>query len=153
MQLVIQNAHPYGMLSEDRLRAFEKKIGVTLPLDYREFLKQYNGGTPDPSGFWIQVDHDGSSVHQFYGLHDGPRWCSIDGYTNIEIGVPGKLLPIGDDGVSDFICLGIRDTEQGAVFFVDHEIHPYSEPNSFEGITKIANSFSEFLSSLREIPE
>ena len=53
MAIEIENANPYGPLSEERLQAFEKKLGVTLPPDYREFLKRYNGGKPEPGGFWI----------------------------------------------------------------------------------------------------
>jgi hypothetical protein len=63
------------------------------------------------------------------------------------------MLPIGDDGLGDFICLGVSSANFGGVYFLDHERHPYDNPNSDEGITQIANSFSEFLLLLEENPE
>lgn len=146
----IVNAYPYGPVSEEGLVVFEKRLGTSLPADYRAFLHQYNGGQPQPTGFCIKENSDGSGVNQFYGLHDGPRWFSIDGCTNAEWGVPSELLPIGDDGLGNLICIGSRGKYAGEIYFVDHDIHPYHEPDSFEGVTKIANSFSDFITSLYE---
>ncbi|MDD2694297.1 MAG: SMI1/KNR4 family protein [Anaerolineales bacterium] len=150
MTIEIENARPYGLISEERLQAFEKQIGISLPQDYREFLKQCNGGTPKPNNFWISEEKYESSVYQFYGLHSGPRWLSIDCYISKErYGVPNGLLPIGDDGVGNLICIGITAENFDDIFFIDHEIHPYNEPDSLNGIYKIAESFTEFLSRLR----
>lgn len=149
----IKNANPYGPLSEERLQDFEKRVGAVLPPDYREFLKRYNGGKPDPNDFWIRGGRDSSGVHQFYGLHDGPKWFSIDCSVGVErYGVPEGLLAIGDDGVGNTICIGIKGEKRGIIYFIDYEIHPYDESDSFEGITKLADSFSEFLSTLQRIP-
>jgi SMI1 / KNR4 family (SUKH-1) len=151
--VTIGNANPHGPLVEEMLHIFENKIGVQLPQDYRDFLSNYNGGVPDPSGFWITQGDDGSCVNQFYGLHNGPRWFSIDGCTNVEWGIPDMLLSIGDDGTGNLICLGIKGEQEGFIYFVDHEIHPYNNRESFDGISKLASSFSEFLSSLQVLPE
>ncbi len=148
----IVNANQYGLLSEERLQAFEETLGITLPPDYREFLKRRNGGKPEPGGFWIVEGKDGSEVRQFYGLHDGPKWLSIDCYLGAgRHGIPTDLLPIGDDGVGNTICIGVYGDRRGSVYFVDHEMHPYDEPDSFEGVTKLADSFSEFLSRLHKL--
>jgi hypothetical protein len=151
--VTIENANPYGILDEEKLSSFENRLEISLPKDYQEFLIKYNGGVPNPSGFWIMPGEDGSEVLEFYGLHEGPPWRSIDGYTNVELGIPEKLLPIGDDGVGNHICIGIKGEESGVVYFIDHEIHPYHNCESFEGITKLANSFSEFLNGLEVLPE
>ena len=152
MTIVIENANQYGIISPIRLQALEKKLGTTLPSDYRDFLSKNNGGNPVPSGFWIVENLDGSEIHQFYGLHDGPDWQQLDRYTNIELGIPRELLAIGDDGVGNFICLGISPDRHGQVFFIEHEEHPFQEPESFEGITKIADSFSRFVEEMRVLP-
>lgn len=151
--ITIRDANQYGPLLEERLQAFEKRLGVILPPDYREFLKRYNGGRPEPSGFWIRAGCDASEVHQFYGLHDGPKWFSIDCYTGVEqYGIPRGMLAIGNDGVGNTICIGIEGEKRGAIYFIDHEVHPYDKPDSFEGVIRLADSFSEFLSSLQIIP-
>jgi hypothetical protein len=151
--VTIANANPHGVLDAQRLREFEKKIGVALPYDYRDFLSQFNGGEPSPEGFWIVQEEDGSNVHEFLGLHNGPKWLSLDGTKNSELGIPESLLPIANDGLGNMVCLKITGNDFGAVFFVDHDQHPFENRESFEGITKLKGSFSEFLSSLQVLDE
>ena len=124
-----------------------------MPHDYREFLKKYNGGTPKPAGFWIEIDKDSSSINLLYGLFKSPKYYSIDGAATLEWKLPDNLLPIGDDGTGNLICIAVTGNTKGSVFFIDHEIYLPNEKESFRGITKLSNSFSEFLSILEELPE
>ena len=153
MTVKIKNTNPYGPLSWERLVNIENRIQKELPQDYRNFLLKYNGGQPVPSFFWIQPFHDGSGVYQFYGIHDGPIHLSIDTYLGEErYGIPNSMIPIGDDGMGNFICLGINSTNYGEIFFLDHDEHPYSTPDSMAGVLIISNTFDEFLHSLIEHP-
>jgi hypothetical protein len=146
----INNPQPFGPLDRVDLQAFQESHGYLLPADYRDFLLKFNGGRPSPSFFWIEENVDGSSVYQFYGLYEGSEASSIDTYSGDErYGLPSNILPIGDDGVGDFICIGISNENYGEIYFFDHETHPYNDPDSKEGITKLANSFDEFLTALR----
>lgn len=149
----IKITNSYGALDEQRLLTLEKKIGTSLPNDYREFLIQFNGGEPSPQGFWIIENYDGFCVHEFFGLNDGPEWLSLDRINNSELGLPESLLPIADDGLGDYVCLKITGDDFGAIFFVDHDQHPYEDRESFDGIIKLRESFSEFVSSLQVINE
>jgi cell wall assembly regulator SMI1 len=36
-------------LTEERLQGAERRLGVTLPDEYRAFLLRHNGGRPHPS--------------------------------------------------------------------------------------------------------
>ncbi len=154
MTVKINYPNPFGPLTKDQLHIFELNTHIRLPTEYRDFLLTYNGGKPEPSFFWITFGEDGSSVQQFYGLHDGPHNLSIDTYTGEEgYRLPKSVLPIADDGVGNFICLGISLSTFGKVFFMDHDSHPVNDPDSMRGITKIANSFSEFLFSLTNDPD
>jgi hypothetical protein len=149
LTIKILDPNPYGPLSLERLESFEKFIQIKLPVDYREFLLQYNGGKPQPSGFWIHPYDDGDSVYQFLGLHDGPKGRSIDTCKGEELyGIPRSLLPIGDDGLGNSICLGLSESTYGEIFFLDHDEHPYHDPESPDGIIKLSNSFTEFCDSL-----
>lgn len=153
MTVRIINSNPYGNLSKERLDEFEKIHAVTLPDDYKKFLLEYNGGKPLPSFFWIKPQEDGSNVFQIYGLHDGPKPYSIDKLFEEKLGIPVSLMLIGDDGTDNFICMDISLERKGGIFFIDHETHPFDDANSYIGITKITNSFSDFLLSLSENPE
>ncbi len=154
MAIIIRTPNPYGTLSKNELEHFEEMFNVSLPDDYRDFLLKNNGGQPTPSFFWIQPNIDGSSVLHFFGLNDGPKHLSLLTYFGeLRSNFPFTLLPICDDGLGNFLCLGISSNNHGEVFFLDHDVYPFNNQDSNKGIIKIANSFSEFLDSLEEDPE
>ena len=149
----IVHPNPHGTLSEDRLVRFENQFGLLLPVDYREFLLEYNGGRPVPAFFWIKNKQDGTRVHQFYGLYDQLIPASLEARMGANRhGIPTALMPIGDDGIGNLICLGLGWTEFGRIYFLDHDLHPAETPEGWEGITLLADSFGEFLASLQEEP-
>lgn len=63
-------------------------------------------------------------------------------------GVPNGFISIADDGVGNLIIICLEGPHRGSIHFLDHEIHPYHQRNSSEGITKLAGSFSSFASLL-----
>jgi hypothetical protein len=152
MALEIVNPNPYGVLSEQKLQELELKLGTNLPEDYRSFLKKYNGGKPTTAGFWIERGVDCSEVHQFYGMHNGPKWSSLEYYIEEQPGIAKNYLAIGDDGTGNFLCMKLQGHENGSIYFIDHEIHDFNKPDSLTGFTKVANSFTEFISSLTDLP-
>ena len=151
MNLNIDKPNPYGQLDEGRLISFEAILGYTLPADYRNYLLRFNGGMPDQTFFWIKEGTDGSSVHQFFGLHS-LKSSSLDMYIGDDhCGVPSGFIPIADDGVGNNVIIGLAGTNRGLIYFLDHEIHPYNQRESMEGIIQITDSFSNFIDLL--LPE
>jgi len=149
----IADPNPYGSLTQERLIAFERSHSLRLPAAYRAFILQFNGGTPSPSFFWIAQGSDGSVVDKFYGLHDGPPHLSIETYMGREEPqIPSTLLAFADDGIGNILCLGIAAENAGQVFFLDHELHPFDKSDTRTGITRIADSFQDFLAALQEHP-
>ncbi len=152
-KLNILNPNPYGSCSEDQLINFEKTLGENLPSDYRDFILSFNGGTPEPSFFWIEKEVDGTGIHQFYGLYESPKGSSLNMFLGDDhCGVPNGFLSIADDGVGNSIIICLAGPHRGSIHFLDHEIHPYHQRNSSEGITKLADSFSGFASLLIDTP-
>ena len=75
--------------------------------------------------------------------------------------IPESLIPIGDDGGTGQICLGIRGSEAGKVFYWDQSNEPpgdeeYSDKFgtqrpcevAFRNVNEIAKSFEDFLQRL-----
>lgn len=154
MHIEMIKNNPFGPLSSQTLEDFESDYHISLSADYRAFLLKYNGGQPSPSFFWIQAQKDGTVVNQFYGLHDGPMHLNLRTY--IDKGLFGSnksLLAIGDDGLGNFICIGISPHNRGEIFFVDHDLFHFYEPNSCIGITRISRRFHDFFNSLTTPPE
>lgn len=155
LAIMITKTNRCSFLSEERLDIFERAISSRLPEAYRDFLLRYNGGQPVPSFFWIESRKDGSAVNRFYGLYDARTPFSIDTYANNKelYGIPASLLPIGDDGMGNFICIDLSPEHFGSIYFLDHDRHPFDDANSTVGMTRLASTFSEFLLLLKEDPE
>jgi hypothetical protein len=45
----------FELLTGDKIKEFEEKIGSPLPEAYREFLLKHNGGEPIPSVFHYHI--------------------------------------------------------------------------------------------------
>jgi hypothetical protein len=163
-------------MTDAEIIAFEKEVGARLPETYRQFLASYgastfNGASPDnpyilfrplkqlPSHF-----KSGKGLFDaFYGAERDPH----DGYslrvrTRFFLGrMPGSIIPIGDDGGAGQICLGIKGSEAGKVYYWDQQNEPqdeedyfedYGEPRPpeamFQNVHLIAESFEDFLRRL-----
>ncbi len=128
------------------------ELEVQLPKDYVEFLLRNNGGQPEKNHYSksgasgvVSFDFD---LNVFYGI--GGNDTSFDILTMYSIycdKIPEELLPIGDDGVGNIICIGIEDEYRGKVYmwWKRGQVDEGEEP-SFENIDLIDGSLNEFLS-------
>ncbi len=141
-------------VTEERLLQFEAKIGATLPLDYRTFLLEQNGGRPDVAAFRFGTNvYQDSCVDYFYALYSGESLRLDSAYDNFREWqrTPPDLIPIACDPGSSQICLGIAGSNRGKVLFWDYEHEPEAEegePRNYENVFHVANSFTEFLRQL-----
>jgi cell wall assembly regulator SMI1 len=130
------------LVDDARIRAFEARLGATLPDEYRAFLLAYNGGQPTPSEFRLAGrtgPYTDSQVHWFYSLHEGP-------YSNLEktralLGgrLPDDLLAIAGDPGGNKICIGLAGDARGRIMFFDHET---------DRVELVADSLDAFLRGL-----
>ncbi len=158
----IVNRLPAGPTSDAEIAKFEAQIGYGLPLDYRAFLLQYNGGHPDPDAFTLVMDEreeedivmcffpmrDPSlgtvQVKELEQLRSWPVHCAWedlrDDLVNLyEIELDEPLLPIGTDGSGNYFCIVLDGSRTGSILFLEHEM----AETAF-----LADSFDGFLASL-----
>lgn len=155
MRMKLHNSNKFGQLTENVVIDFEHFFEISLPKEYRNFLLENNGGEPVPGFefFWIKKGKDGSSVHQYFGLHNGPIHLQLNTYMDQSIfGFPRSLLPVADDGMGNFICVGIQENNYGKVYFLDHDLFPFQSNENAPGITQLSSSFSSFINALKEDP-
>ena len=148
-------------LNPDTLAAFEKKMGFSLPAEYRSFLLHSNGGIPQPDrfAFTIEDPDDGSrhshkaTVQRFYPAMpiQSPRGelASVESlYKDLtECGLPRWLVPIAgveDDMDGGTLCIAVRAKGQGRIYY-----WPEQELG-LDICHRVANSLSAFLALLRE---
>ena len=134
------------------LKKFEKSLKVSLPKDYRDFLKEYGNNTMtfyrsvcyQPRKKSPLADKDGyDGFDLFYGLEK-------DGYDLNEMlktykgRIPDSFIPIAEAPGGDQILLGIKkDSQYGKIYFWDHESRGTNE----DDIYLIADSFNDFIKS------
>lgn len=133
------------VLSDDILK-FEKNYNVSLPDEYKEFLKKNNGGIPNDSCFL-----DDRVLNFFFGLFNNPKLEeSIEWHLNIyDDRYPSSMLPIASAGGGDLILIGIKDEYQSKIFYWFHDFEAEESGSQyFENIEFVSNSLKEFLSMI-----
>ena len=126
-------------------------MGVDLPSDFREFLLEYNGGTPNPNEFVCSqgVPEGNSCVRHFYKVR-GKGSIEWD-LRHFSDGMPPDLLGIGCDPFGKRICIGLKGERRGSVFFWDHEGYELlGSDEPIHDVYRLADSFAEFLEGLHE---
>lgn len=149
--------------TDEEISEREEEWEVTLPSDYKEFLKKYNAGIPQQDSF-VYRGHEYALI-RFLGIIDDFEDNEMGEYdievVESEIGerltdnedlVGMEVVPIAELFAGDYLCLDLRkkhklfgkkdDTPSVCVW--DHE-----ESGVFDPVTyKVADSFTDFLNML-----
>jgi cell wall assembly regulator SMI1 len=172
MTTVNSNNRRYPMLTKTDISAFEQENAVLLPDDYRAFLLKHNGGAPNPRWFDCSDGTDvvHSAVESFFSIYTKPETeTGLSPNMNLTRTIrlykrtgtsrmPEELIPIGEDGVGNQICLCVSGEHTGCIYYWDHEMEctgggTYEDGTPvtmWDNCHFVANSFTEFLDSLYE---
>jgi hypothetical protein len=132
--------------SDSDIEKYEEIIGARLPLAYRKFLQNRNGGSPFGEGNII-VDGWGSTCIFFlYGINTGRKETNLDWIYSIQSDdvEPYGIVPIAADPGGYKVYLGVSDGNSGAVFFWDRG-------EALEAPVLLNQTFSDFLTSIDRI--
>jgi cell wall assembly regulator SMI1 len=140
---------PVPPASPDAIRQAESRLGVTLPDDYKAFLREQNGGEPEMN--FLEGGDDIGGAHVRYFLSAGPNEVedvddlesTASAYWGPEHQLDPGVLPIGEDAFGNLICLKVSGEDYGAVYIWDHE------KGGAEAYTRATGSFNEFFERLR----
>lgn len=136
-------------LDNERLVTLENMLGLTLPQDYRDYLLEYNGRGFEKNTFEV-FEGEYSIVHHVYRIsNDNDYFDLINSYKrgkNINHEKGRKLLIIADDNVGNDIILSLAADSFGEIYFYDNDTISTK-------CTKLAQSFSEFCSSLFDLQD
>ena len=144
--------------SDRRIRWFEESYRVTLPKDYKQFIKESNGAVPETNVFEY-AGHE-YLVERFLCLLDKPREENVYGWYDLtsvltqlderliddEDLIGMNIIPIAALFAGDFVCLDFRNIENPSIVIWLHE-----ESDELSPVTKkVAENFTEFLNMLKE---
>ncbi|WP_041061130.1 SMI1/KNR4 family protein [Jeotgalibacillus campisalis] len=148
----------YPLPDENLLSDKESKWRVNLPVEYREFIKRYNGGTPIKDSFTCNnhtyaIDRflcilkvTGEREDEYYDI--GVVRTQLEERIVFDEDLVGtELLPIAVLFAGDFVCLDFRNNSEEPIVCVwNHEESSDLNPVTY----MVSNNFEEFLSLLTE---
>lgn len=144
--------------SEEMFEEFAEDYRVSLPEDYKLFLKKYNGAVPITNVFWHKdVDY---VVEKFLCFLEEPDDYDVEGDYDVQVvmnQIDGRIMEDGDSKVwpiipiaalfaGDFVCLDFRKNKNPAVIVWFHEESEFLSPVT----TKVADNFTKFFGMLVE---
>ncbi|KAH7121687.1 hypothetical protein EDB81DRAFT_814218 [Dactylonectria macrodidyma] len=140
--------HSQPLPSEQDVEEFSKRFSI--PDDYKSFLQRHNGGIPQPNT--IRPDDNVRVINHLLALVS-PRGFgeSIENYLGLyKDRIPKSNLPIASAGSGDLLLIDLQDT--GSIYYWDHNFEADSEiaENYYKNLDKIADSFSDLLTTLHE---
>jgi hypothetical protein len=138
---MVQFERSNGGISEKCLAEFEQRSGILLPEQYKKFLQQQNGGRPALGEFDVPSWGD-SIVNSFYGIAVGDSSDVERTMRSFSDVIPSHMIPIGNDPGGNQICIGIKGTSLGKIYFWDHE--SWDDDGGAETPIEIASSLEEF---------
>ena len=116
----------FGITTEERILLFEEKIGFKLPKDYREFLKNCNGGKPEIRNSFFEVigvENFPIILTVLYGLDVGSisEIFDLNYYIDsfyYQQEIPEKSILIGHDPGGAELMLLAEEGREG-IYFID----------------------------------
>jgi cell wall assembly regulator SMI1 len=150
MPFILDNT---GQASLSDIAAFERRIGLQLPEDYRRYLAAKNGGNCYSDGTFREAGtgEEISSVNIVLGLRDDPDYDIEQALSGMSERMPAQLLPICYDDGGNYLLLDCSDARRGMVYFLSLEAadeDDEGESPALESLTVVARSFSELLEQL-----
>ncbi|WKU21111.1 SMI1/KNR4 family protein [Priestia megaterium] len=137
------------------MKSFEQEWNIKLPDEYKEFLCKNNGGNPTVRRFKTLDGKHTSSLTLLLPFSEEVRKNVKNVFFAFHTNhvIPSNFLIIGEDPIDNKICLSLSKEDAGAVYYwrLDMEdIYKEGYQPSYTYFSIIANSFTEFINSLKE---
>jgi len=142
-------------ISPSQLADFEERTGQKIPIPYKRFLLNHNGGRPRLSAFKFQGRRgkmEESAVQGFFGVHAQEAFSLELCLEILRARIPEDLFPIAVDHCGNLVLMGSHGPRAEKIYFWNHELEgPDGEPPTEENVYFIANSLDDFLRGLTEL--
>lgn len=152
-------------MKNKELKFIEEKYKILIPNEYKEFLLNYNEVFFENEVKFKLIELspwatlEGTQIFDgFYALNSQNSISEqIDCYANR---MPSSLIPIGECPGGNLICIGVKESAFGKIYFWDHEneleaklmIGAETSTNNinlyWENLYLISETFIDFLSRL-----
>ena len=159
-KLELFGAKPTSLPSDELIKSFNKleaSMGP-IPESYRAYLLHFGVSVLfevnvvfkalQPSPWSDEQGND--TLESLYGLAvSGKEYTVFEMADTYRNDFHDQWLPIGASSADNQICLCLKGSKSGEIWFWDHESDPiFNDSAVISGLTKIANSFDEFVDML-----
>lgn len=135
-------------LQDEDLDAFENRVGVRFPAEYRAFLLAHNGGRVEPRTFGDEWD---GTIQYFLSI--GPPFDATYAWETFRHPdyprMPPEHIPIAYCEGGNLLTIVVEGPHRGQIFYWDHE-EEGDETYTYDNLRFVATSLDELLASLRE---
>jgi len=154
--------------TSERIKKFEKMIGVSLPERYREYLLIGEIGGKPEENLCYKVGKPGKLDHMEEWENVGVDiFCSVyemeQNYRDFNADdrdrawLPDEMIAIGDGPGGNHLLLCIEGEHKGKVYFWANDLFTTEDVNdemvpTYKNICFVANDFDEFLDSFYLCP-
>lgn len=138
------------IIDESSIALFEHRLGHRLPDDYRRFLLEVNGGTPDNSTCEFSL----GAVTMFFSLCESDEDRDLEDANRWYVGPSRELLFVAHDSSGANILVALAGEHRGQVWLQDtadprpEGSNPRVLWHDRRDMEKVADSFAEFARQL-----
>lgn len=143
-------------VSEEEVIEIENGLGIKFPEDYKAFIIQMNGGTPQEDmlyNFYDEVSEleNISIIRSFFSLYADDTVLKnnlkvIYNTMKNEGTIPADMIPIADDPGGNIISISLNKDDYGFIYYLNHEFEDVETGYLMK--SKIADSFNSFIDCL-----
>ena len=132
-------------LTAAQIRGLERKLGASLPEDYKQFLRKTNGGRPRETALHVPVAEEEVLVDFLFGL--GRKPGILEWLSELRRDMPSGFIPIGKDPGGNIYIMDLNLPNQGIIYYWDKS-HSFPTSNPEGNTYPVARSFSRLLELL-----
>ncbi|WP_458117969.1 SMI1/KNR4 family protein [Bacillus sp. PK6-026] len=137
--------------THEQIHSLEATLNIKFPLDYKEYIKEFNGCSPVDKRV-VVIAGFRESINNLLSIGDPER--PIDLYktvNNVKDRLVDNIIPFATDAGGNLFCFDYRNSETSpTVVFWDHE-EAFENPEA--AVTYVCDNFTELINSLREYEE
>lgn len=135
-------------ISSKSIGDFEKENNLVIPEEYKDFIKEYNGGFVIENEFKHKNDY--ISIEVFYGLQQ--QYSMYDLETDFKINMYGSkeknILIIAQCLGQNYIGISLDKNKKEKVYYVNVEEYIINFDKSKVKYIEISNSFNDFIKKI-----
>ena len=145
MAVQIHDAGP--ALTEADLDSVERRLGRTLPNEYRAFLREHNGGTPWPDAFnyGVEAGQGGPEAYLWFFLSAKQL---VNTHQRLSGHIPAWLFPVARTTYGDLVCITLDSAHGGAIYLLECEDSSDDNAVRYGDWHRVAPNLARFLAAL-----